>query len=127
MQIPEKLRWHAKFGLVVGVLFAAANSLPMITVGPAYYRERIGLPYLAVCALYLVGGVMTFLMLAILQDYAKSLVSYLVVGVLVAFPASAMTALALAKPEHPFEDMSFVAVVAAVVYGIIGGLISWFD
>jgi hypothetical protein len=73
------------------------------------------------------GGVITFLMLAILEDYARSFISYLVVGVLVALPPSTLFALALAKPEDSFGDMGFVAIVASVAFGVIGGLSAWFD
>ncbi|HEX2251381.1 MAG TPA: hypothetical protein VHH32_13630 [Gemmatimonadales bacterium] len=123
----DSLKDHAKIGAIVGGALGLLASVRLITHGPEFFRDRIGLPYLAVLALYIVGGVFTCLMLDILSHFAKSLLSYIIVGVLVAFPASALFVLVLAKPEHSLGTVTLAAALMAVIYGTIGGIMAWRD
>ena len=123
----DSLKDHAKIGALVGCGLGLLASIRLITHGPEFFYDRIGLPYLAVLALYIVGGVFTCLMLDILAHRAKSLVSYIVVGVLVAFPGSALLVLVLANPEHSLRTVSIAAALMAVIYGTIGGIMAWWD
>ena len=123
----ERVREYAKIGFVLGGGLAALASVRFLINGPAAFRDRIHLSYPAVVALYLAGGVVTCVLLALLEGRAKSLVSYILVGVMVASPGSWLLALALAKPEHSAAAVVFVAVAMALIYGTIGGLLAWRD
>jgi hypothetical protein len=127
MRLLTSIKEYAKIGLILGAALAVLASVRLITNGPAFFRERLGVPYLAVVGLYLAGGVITCVMLAIFEGRAKSLLSYIVMGVIVAAPGSALLTLALTKPEHSFHLVLFVAAGMAIIYGTIGGIMAWWD
>ena len=123
----ERVRDYAKIGVVVGIALALLAGLRLLISGPDFFPTRVGLPFLAVVALYVAGGVITCVMLALFEGRARSLVSYVGLGIIVATPASALLALVLAKPWHSARDVILVTVLMAIVYGTIGGVLAWRD
>jgi hypothetical protein len=123
----EKITTYTWMGLVVGAALALLVSVRLLLLGSTLYVAQLGVPYLVLVLLYLAGGVVTCASLAILERFARSLLSYLVVGVLVALPASVMLAIALAKADSSWTAIVFVATAMAVIYGTIGALLAWRD
>jgi hypothetical protein len=120
-----KVQDYARIGFVIGAGVAVLASIQLLIRGPSYYVARFAVPYLVLVLLCLLGGVITCVILAILEQFAESFFSRVVVGFLTTLPVSLLFAMTLAKPDDSSGTVVFVAIAMSAIYGTMGAFLTW--
>lgn len=123
----QKLLDYGRIGLILGGILAVVASVGILIGGPSRVLARLGVTYPVLVLVYLAGGVVTCVMLAILEKFARSLISHVIVGIVVALPAGLLLALVFARPDDSPAALVFAIITWAVSYGTIGGILTWYS
>lgn len=112
----ESLRAGLREGMVFGLVYSAYVTVLFLAEGTKPF-DALGVGYVSVVVLYLVGGVITGSLLGAVRPWARTLIKRLVVAPFVAFPAVLLISITLSS-DRPHRILP-LAVFGAVFFGVL--------
>jgi hypothetical protein len=113
-----------KDGVLFGFGYSAYAVVLFVFRGPAFFAAQ-GVGLLELIALYLAGGAMAGAVCGALKPLTDVLIGRILVGIIAALPFAFLLGLTVLPPEDVRPGLVPVALMAASIWGVLGGLIFW--
>lgn len=120
--IRADLAWGLRWGVGAGAAYAALATVSRILRGTRPF-DRVDTTYPETIAFYLLGGVVTGVMLALVRSRVRSTLSAVGAGILVMFPIALVHRVVTRGVQDWGIGDLVVPLLAAVMLGGMGGLI----
>jgi hypothetical protein len=115
----------AKEGMAFGAAYCLYALVLFAVRGPEVFSAQ-GVGLMEVLVLYLLGGAIAGTICGGLKPLTQSLFGRIFVGVIAALPFAFLLALTVLPAEDIRPNLVPVALIAATLWGVMGGVMFWY-